>query len=41
MLYAYGLPALRPLGAKNRPAAEGLLRFFSSLEQTLNTLAGV
>ena len=41
LLYDYGLPALRGLSAKNRPAAESLLRFFSSLEQTLNTLAGV
>jgi hypothetical protein len=41
LLYAYGLPALLELGAKNRPAAESLLKFFSSLEQALNALAGV
>jgi hypothetical protein len=41
LLYSYGQPAILTLGAKNRPAAEELLRFFSSLENVLNSLAGV
>ncbi|MFO0892504.1 MAG: hypothetical protein U0790_25595 [Isosphaeraceae bacterium] len=41
LLFAYGHPAILKLGATNRPGAESLLRFFSSLEQVLNSLAGV
>ncbi len=41
LLYTYGHPAILEVGAKKRPAAEALLRFFSSLEQVLNSLAGV
>jgi hypothetical protein len=40
LLFAYGKPALEQLARANRGEAQKLLRFFASLEQVLNSLAG-
>jgi hypothetical protein len=40
-LAAYGQPALKKLAAGNMDAAKNLLRFLASLEQVINSLAGV
>ena len=39
-LFAYGKPALEQLARANREEAKKLLKFFASLEQELNKLAG-
>jgi hypothetical protein len=41
LLYAYGRPALQKLAAESDAAAKNLFRFLASLEQLLDTLAGV
>jgi hypothetical protein len=41
LLYAYGKPALQKLAAENDAAARNLFRFLGSLEQLLDSLAGV
>jgi hypothetical protein len=41
LLYAYGKPAIQKLATENDAAAKNLFRFLASLEQFLNTLAGV
>jgi hypothetical protein len=41
LLYAYGKPALEELAGKSRTATEGMIKFLASLEQVLNSLAGV
>jgi hypothetical protein len=41
LLYAYGRPALQKLAAENDAAAKNLFKFLASLEQLLDTLAGV
>lgn len=38
---ARGMPAIRALGEKRRPAAQNLLHSCSALEQVLNGLGGV
>ena len=40
LLFAYGKPALEQLARANREEAKKLLKFFASLEQVLNSLAG-
>ena len=40
-LAAYGKPALKKLAETNMEAARNLLRFLASLEQAINSLAGV
>jgi hypothetical protein len=40
MLFAFGKPALEQLARANREEAKKLLKFFASLEQVLNSLAG-
>ena len=40
-LAAYGQPALKKLAAENMEAAKNLLSFLASLEQVLDSLAGV
>jgi hypothetical protein len=40
LLFAFGKPALEQLARANREEAKKLLRFFASLEQVLNSLAG-
>ncbi len=39
-LFAYGKPVLEQLARANRDEAKKLLKFFASLEQVLNELAG-
>jgi hypothetical protein len=41
LLYAYGKPAIQKLATESDAAAKNLFRFLASLEQLLNTLAGV
>jgi hypothetical protein len=41
LLYTYGKPAVQKLAAENDAAAKNLFRFLSSLEQLLDSLAGV
>lgn len=40
-LAAYGQPALKKLAETDKPAAKSLLRFLISLEQAVNSLAGL
>jgi hypothetical protein len=41
LLYAYGKPAIQKLAPENDAAAKNLFKFLASLEQLLDTLAGV
>ena len=41
LLYSYGHPALDKAAGQSRQAAQGLLRFLSSLERAIDSLGGV
>jgi len=41
LLFAYGKPAIQKLAAENDARAKNLFTFLSSLEQLLDSLAGV